>query len=342
MVNVTEKMECPWCHGTGLIDSDIMNTSSDEVFKEHKRFALVYNQMPGRMVLSNWLRDNFDYFKFTPGNVQKIIDREYEAVWIYVISDANKELFHAKTCEWNEIPIYLRTRGYSGKIIHQTDNDGLTWTEYSQRHLLGYIDGVAIGGLREYGDLGVPVFYVQFPLIFPRHVKDPKELWRSREQKNDRIVSLKHAMSMPYGAEKVAENVDRELNIIGYGVPPKHGEDYWNYISYHTIGVEASIKYYGWSRFWYECTVTGTPCVAKWGTGSATMCNPELVGDSPMDRMEDGHDPKLNYIARRLLDDEDYWYKMRDLSYKSLIHHNSQEEVTKRYINGLKAVGIKF
>lgn len=268
--------------------------------------------------------ENFDFIPIKK-DVSELND--YEAIIIYTTSGANKHFYESFT-SWCEFPIYMRENGVKTKILHETDNDGHSWTEFPYERLNPYVDGYLCAGWRDW-ETEKPIFYVQFPIV-----EDPsvyKKMWKYREEKIDRLVAVAHFNASIDITKEIASKMNLKLEIIGKDIPKMYGDEYMQYIADSLIAIEYQEGYYGWSRFGAECSYVGTPVIGYPGNYSVRIANEFFASDDI---------PYLVEKGERLIEDPDFYDISRDYSYHNMLEHLSPEACTERYKYALRSIGV--
>ena len=169
----------------------------------------MFTQMPNRPFRVDYINKNFDRVMFNPAKLDLETLNEYDAIWMYIISGAFKNLYAEKPywLKWWQFPQWLREQGVTNpKIVFQADywagqrNDFLS----SYNSMLDHVDGVIHATNREW-KIKVPVFYQQFPIkVFPTE-------WVPFEKKIKRATAIRRVYGGAGQIRKKAEEYGAEL-----------------------------------------------------------------------------------------------------------------------------------
>ena len=133
-----------------------------------RRFAIIFNKIPdGRIAKIPFLKEEFDWIQFNPNDMDWETINEYEAVYFYAISGANKAIMGEHLAKY--MPMYMRNKGVTKpKFIWQMDYFQAEPTaEWYYHDVMPYIDAITDcydGWTVDQPDVHIPFYYVAYPL----------------------------------------------------------------------------------------------------------------------------------------------------------------------------------
>lgn len=277
------------------------------------------------MVQIPFLREEFDWLKLDFRELDPQVWNEYEVIYIYLTSGAN-ESFFIGYCDFTLIPKQLRDMGViKPKILVQLDHYGQDPNKFIYGNMVQYVNGFIDMHLRKHWNLSVPVFYAAFPIdVLP--VK-----WREFEEKAN-TVGLNRFYGSPYPSMRFAEKIHTEFHCLGINRGNRYGEEYFNYLAEHKLGLDFHTSGITWSRFGAECAYAGTPVLGEPTYTSLLIANDQLTGNP--------EDENLIYRAKMLLENKEYYEATRQGAYKNIVRHLNPEVCSERYKCMFRQLGI--
>jgi hypothetical protein len=279
-----------------------------------------------------FIREELDHIQFHHKNMDWETLNEYEVLYVYCISGANRPLLGK--VQASDIPIYLREKGVTKpKIMWQMDYFQPELKPWNFKYIMPFIDCI-IDASTYWQGKSKPQYYVAYPLT----IKENKFRWYNFDEKEDYIVGLKRHYGYPHPSVNIAKKIGLEYKILGFNVSKRYELDYTETLARAKIALDYHTRGVTWSRFGAETTLLGTPILGPPEYASIHIANPEFA--IPYKVGEEEPNSLILERCRKLLTDKDYYTECQELAKKNIENHLNPEVCSERYRSILRLLGI--